>query len=288
MWYQLKLDGTTAENAEQLGLELEEAGALSVTMNDKNDDPILEPELGTMPLWPEVVVHALFDDEQEAERVRQWMVERHPSIHFEIHSLPDQDWERAWMDEYKPLCFSGRLWVCPSWHDIPDPNATHLILDPGLAFGTGTHSTTRLCLEWLAKADLDGKSVIDFGCGSGILAIAALKLGAAKAQAVDIDEQAIAATRSNAEINQIAPERLALGQPESLKAGADLLIANILLEPLMKLAERFDELLSENGELIVSGLLREQVETLTAHYSQRFQFVATSFHEDWAVCHFKK
>lgn len=288
MWYQLELDGCTAETAEQYVLELEEAGALSVTMSDKNDDPILEPELGTMPLWPEVMVYALFDDEQYAEQVKKLMTERHPGIQFQLQHVPDQDWERAWMDEYKPLCFSERLWVCPSWHEVPDPAAIHLILDPGLAFGTGTHSTTRLCLEWLAKNDVEGKSVIDYGCGSGILAIAALKLGAVHAQAVDIDEQALAATRSNAEINHIADEKLQLGQPESSKPGVDLLIANILLEPLMKLSGRFEELLAEKGELIVSGLLKEQVEELTRHYSERFTLVSTSFHEDWALCHFKK
>ncbi len=288
MWYQLELDGCTAETAEHFGQELEDAGALSVTMNDKNDDPILEPELGTMPLWPEVIVHALFDDEQLAEDVKKIMIQRHPEIHFKLNHLPDQDWERAWMDQYTPLCFSNRLWVCPSWHEVPDPDAVHLILDPGLAFGTGTHSTTRLCLEWLAEADLQNKSVIDYGCGSGILAIAALKLGAADAQAVDIDEQALAATRSNAEINQIADGTLKLGQPETLNGGVDLLIANILLEPLMKLSSRFDELLNDKGELIVSGLLKEQVDALVDHYQERFQLAATFFHEDWALCHFKK
>ncbi|MCL3782939.1 50S ribosomal protein L11 methyltransferase, partial [Prolixibacteraceae bacterium JC049] len=148
-----------------------------------------------------------------------------------------KDWEREWMDNFHPMCFGQRLWICPSWRDVPDENAVNVMLDPGLAFGTGTHPTTAMCLQWLDGLDLAGKTIIDFGCGSGILAIAALKLGAAKAIGIDIDPQAIQASRDNAERNGVS-ERLELylpkDQPEAMTA--DVVVANILAGPLRELA----------------------------------------------------
>nr|WP_019216081.1 50S ribosomal protein L11 methyltransferase [Legionella tunisiensis] len=256
MWYQLQIEQCHRDEVELLSDALEETGALSITLTDKNDEPVLEPEPGTTPLWPDVVINALYDDEQDAEQAKLLLAPQHPHLGFSIQHLADQDWERAWMDDFKPQRFGKRLWICPSWLEPPEPQAVNLILDPGLAFGTGTHPTTSLCLTWLEQADLNNKAVIDYGCGSGILALAALKLGAAKVQAVDIDEQALQATQNNALTNGIDQQQLYIGFPQSLQTPADLLIANILLAPLMTLRNTFKELLNPHGILVVSGIFR--------------------------------
>ncbi|WP_304164864.1 50S ribosomal protein L11 methyltransferase, partial [Lonsdalea britannica] len=199
-WIQLKIN-TSGAHAEPLGDALVESGAVSVTFQDTHDTPVFEPLPGETRLWGDTDVIGLYDAETDMKVVVA-ILEQEPLLgagfKHKIEQLEDKDWEREWMDNFHPMQFGERLWICPSWRDIPDPNAVNVMLDPGLAFGTGTHPTTALCLQWLDGLDLQGKTVIDFGCGSGILAIAALKLGAARAIGIDIDPQAIQASRDNA------------------------------------------------------------------------------------------
>lgn len=283
MWFQLKIEHCPSDEIEQISEELEESGALSITLTDKNDNPVLEPEPGTTPLWPEVIIHALFALAEEAQRVRTFLGENRSGLQSSIEVIPDKDWERAWMDDFKPQRFGQRLWICPTWHTPPQPEAVNLMLDPGLAFGTGTHPTTALCLTWLEQANLTDKSVIDYGCGSGILSLAAVKLGAQHVDAVDIDPQALQATQNNATVNHITEQQLSITMPESLQDPVDLLIANILLAPLLDLKDRFLHLLRPGSNLVVSGLLAEQAELLVNSYASSFMHVKTEYMDGWAL-----
>lgn len=288
MWYQLEIKDCQHDKLDELSQNLEDQGALSIMLSDRNDDPVLEPAPGTTPLWPEVVINALFDDPNEAKRVQDALTQTYPELSYSFSELPDQDWERAWMDDFKPQRFGQRLWICPSWHTPPESDAVNLILDPGLAFGTGTHPTTALCLTWLDQADLAGKTMIDFGCGSGILALAAIKLGAMKVYAVDIDQQALQATENNAKTNDISQEQLIISNPEQLNQCCDVLMANILLSPLLALKQNFHQLLKPKGQLIVSGLLYEQVDGLIQAYQGLFKHERTEKNEDWALVAFSR
>lgn len=286
MWYQIQIENCQHEQIELLNDYLENAGALSITLTDKNDDPVLEPAPGTTPLWPDVVINALFSDENEALQTLNNLQSDFPMLNSHMESLPDQDWERSWMDDFKPQQFGKRLWICPSWHTPPEPEAVNLILDPGLAFGTGNHATTSLCLHWLGNNDVSGKTIIDYGCGSGILALAALKLGADKAYAVDIDPQALQATENNAISNHLLNEHLQISLPDALNEPVDLMIANILLSPLLQLKEVFHKLLNPQGRLLVSGILNEQVQGLVKEYENHFALQQTYNHEGWSLLEF--
>ncbi len=281
--FQLQIEQCHRDQIELLSEALEETGALSITLTDQYDDPILEPAPGAAPLWPNVVANALYLEDTDANIARALVSETFPHLSYSIHELPDQDWERTCLDQFKPQQFGNRLWVCPSWITPPEPDAVNLILDPGLAFGTGSHATTSLCLTWLDHADLSHKQVIDYGCGSGILALAALKLGAMHVDAVDIDEQALLATQDNASNNAIVSSQLTIGQPETLEKPVDLLIANILLAPLMSLKTRFHDLLKDKGLLVVSGLLAEQAPILIDAYQTDFVHQSTHIEGDWAL-----
>ena len=285
--FQLQINACQRDEIEQLSDELEIAGALSVTLTDQYDDPILEPAPGAAPLWPHVVMHALFCETSDAEEAALIVSATRPHLSYAIESLPEQDWERACLDQFHPQKFGKNLWVVPSWITPPEPNAVNLILDPGLAFGTGSHATTSLCLTWLDQARLKRQQVIDYGCGSGILALAALKLGAAHVYAVDIDEQALLATQNNATSNGIPLTDLTVCQPEALDAKVDLLVANILLAPLLTLKSRFRSLLKEDGALVVSGLLAEQVPTLIDAYQGVFAHLESVIDNGWALVVFR-
>jgi ribosomal protein L11 methyltransferase len=286
VWFQLKIEHCPSQEIEQLSEELEEFGALSIMLTDKNDNPVLEPEPGTTPLWPEVVIQALFAEVFQAQHTRDHVLQTYPELTCSLEILEDKDWERAWMDDFKPQRFGQRLWICPTWSTPPDPNAVNLMLDPGLAFGTGTHPTTALCLTWLEQAHLKNKSVIDYGCGSGILSLAALKLGAAEVHAVDIDKQALQATQNNALANELDERKLLIDMPEALHKPADLIIANILLAPLTLLKERFQQLLNPKGMLIVSGILEEQALELIETYSSIFTAVHQENLNGWSLLAF--
>ncbi|WP_058533180.1 50S ribosomal protein L11 methyltransferase [Legionella saoudiensis] len=288
MWFQLKIEHCPVEQIEQLSEELEEFGALSTMLTDKNDNPVLEPEPGTTPLWPEVIIQALFPEAIQAQYTRDQLTQMYPNLVLTLEILEDRDWERAWMDDFKPQRFGQRLWICPTWSTPPEPEAVNLMLDPGLAFGTGTHPTTSLCLTWLEQAALQQKSIIDYGCGSGILSLAALKLGAGVVYAVDIDQQALQATQNNALTNGLDTNKLLISFPDELSNPVDLIIANILLAPLMMLKERFQQLLQPEGQLVVSGILQEQAPLLIEAYAHLFMLVHQENLDGWSLLVFAR
>ncbi len=286
-WLQLRLT-TTQPHVDEVGTLLMEMGALSVTLMDAADAPILEPAPGETPLWQNVQMLILFDADINTDKLliawrQQSLAKLTSNERFEL--LEDKDWEREWMTHFEPIKFGNKLWVCPSWKPIPDKNAVNILLDPGLAFGTGTHPTTALCLEWLDGLDLNNKIVIDYGCGSGILAIAALKLGASKVYAVDIDPQAILATRENALRNAISAEQLDVGLPEILEnAGevkADLVMANILAGPLKELSENLAFYCGSRGRILLSGLLTNQAESVKTAYQPWFEMDEPKNQDEW-------
>ena len=282
-WLQLRL-AITPEQAESYEDSLLEVGAVSVTFMDAEDQPIFEPDLGTTPLWSKTHLLALFEADVDPDDLLRHLTflcdGALPDHHLE--RIEDQDWERSWMDNFHPMRFGERLWIVPSWHDAPEPGAVNLRLDPGLAFGTGTHPTTSLCLQWLDGQALEGKTVLDFGCGSGILAIAALLLGATSAVGTDIDIQALEASRDNAQRNDIKDEDFALYLPEDLpQQQADVVVANILAGPLVTLAPQISRLVKPNGLLALSGILAEQAEEVRAAYAQDFELDPTAQQDEW-------
>lgn len=220
-WIQIKLNATN-DNAEAIGdMLMEETGAVSVTFLDAKDTPVFEPLPGETRLWGDTDVVALYEADMDTSLILQQIKASNmlaEGFAHKVEQVEDKDWEREWMDNFHPMQFGRRLWICPSWREVPDPQAVNVMLDPGLAFGTGTHPTTALCLEWLDNLDLTGKTVIDFGCGSGILAIAAIKLGAAKVIGIDIDPQALLASKDNAARNGVEDQievYLPKDQPEA-------------------------------------------------------------------------
>jgi ribosomal protein L11 methyltransferase len=259
-------------------------GATSVTLEDAADDPVLEPAPGETPLWPTIRIRALFQAPADRRAIAAGLADRLPTatrLNFEL--LEDRLWEREWLRDFHPMRFGHRLWVCPDGQAAGDAQAVRVALDPGLAFGTGTHPTTALCLEWLDGSELAGCRVIDYGCGSGILAIAALKLGAAKALAFDIDPQARLATRDNAVRNGVADRLTIPAGPPQEQASCDVLVANILAAPLTELAAPFARLLRPGGRIALSGLLAEQAETVAAAYGPWFIIGATTVRDGWAL-----
>jgi len=272
-WQEWSLN-TAASLVESLEDWLFEQGALAVTLEDDADQPLLEPGPGETPIWDAVKVTALFAADVDLAPIvasvpREVLTQ---DATDEIKGLADKDWERVWMDDFRPMQLGERLWICPSWTDVPDPNAVNVLLDPGLAFGTGTHATTAMCLSALDSLITGGEAVADYGCGSGILAIAALKLGAATALGIDNDPQALVASRDNAGRNAIQDEQLLLGLPDcsdeqAWSAKADVVVANILVEPLIQLSARLLALMAPGGTVLMTGVLIEQAPRLIDHYA---------------------
>jgi ribosomal protein L11 methyltransferase len=232
---------------------------------------------------------ALFEEDTELGELLSWLGGNASIVNrasLEIEKIEDQAWERSWMDNFSAMQFGEKLWICPSWQEPPDPSATNIMLDPGLAFGSGSHATTALCLQWLATQDLQGKDIVDYGCGSGILAIAAALLGAQSVQGVDNDPQAVLATNDNCERNGLLPGRVGTFLPEeydsmSTPESVDILLANILAAPLLSLASKFASLVKPKGSIILSGLLAEQADAITEVYSEWFEMSAAVQREDW-------
>ena len=283
-WIQISLKATDAQQVEPLEDALLAAGALSVTLSDAADQPLLEPGPGETPLWRETIVTGLFDAAEDpdaiAARLRAILqTDDLPSLRAE--PLEARDWTRAWMDDFQPLSFGQRLWIVPDGFETPEPDAINLRIDPGLAFGTGTHPTTALCLEWLDAHDLNGLHIIDYGCGSGVLAIAALLLGARMACCVDNDPQAIQATRDNALKNAVNDRLRAFLTHEASCQPADIVLANILAGPLQQLAPALAGLTRPGGQLVLSGILANQTAELTNVYEHWFDMRPPVIRDDW-------
>ena len=282
-WLQVRL-AITPEQAATYEEALLDVGAVSVTFMDAEDQPIFEPDLGTTPLWSHTHLLALFeaDTDPAALLAHLALLTGGPLPAHQVEQIADQDWERSWMDNFQPLRFGQRLWIVPSWHQPPEPQAVTLHLDPGLAFGTGTHPTTALCLEWLDGQSLHDCNVLDFGCGSGILAIAALLLGAKQACGTDIDPQALEASRDNATRNGIDTARFPLYLPSEMPADTfDLVLANILAGPLVQLAPILSQHVRQGGHLVLSGILAEQAEEVRAAYQADFILDPTAEKDGW-------
>jgi len=283
-WQQLSLEAGDL-NAEELSVFFESRGALSVTSVDAADQPLFEPDPGTTPLWSSTRVTALFDAETELGPLKKQLAEACGEAVLDRlveETLEDRDWERAWLDQFHPMQFGEHLWICPDGQRPPPAEGQVLIdLDPGLAFGTGTHPTTALCLAWLDRHPPSGQQVLDFGCGSGILAIAALKLGAAAAQGVDIDPQALLASHGNAARNGVDAQ-LATCLPDDLPAGTfDLVLANILANPLIELASHLSTLVRPGGMLVLSGILAGQAVDVQNAYAPWFTFTPAAAQDGW-------
>ena len=268
------------------------AGAMSITLEDAADDPVLEPAPGATPLWPYVKIKALFESAASPEGIRSALTAQtplpRPPLAFEM--LGDRVWEREWLKDFRTMKFGRRLWICPGGQRPSTSEASSdqsltpalVELDPGLAFGTGTHPTTALCLEWLDGAELAGRQVIDYGCGSGVLGIAALKLGAAHVLALDIDVQALIATRDNALRNGVADAMTVQLVADAPLAAVDIVVANILAGPLEQLAPSLAALVRAGGRLVLSGILRDQAAAVARRYAPWFDIAPAIFRDDWA------
>ncbi|GBG13948.1 ribosomal protein L11 methyltransferase [Novimethylophilus kurashikiensis] len=287
-WQSLKIEAD-ADNAETLSDALMELGALSVGIEDADAEtpdelPIFgEPGIGEPGVWRRNVVSALFDDGLNLDEIALEAASAAgiAQPRFTIEAVPEQDWVRATQSQFDPIHIAGKMWIVPSWHDSPEPDAINIILDPGLAFGTGSHPTTHLCLAWLTDHLKAGESVLDYGCGSGILAIAAKKLGAGATAGVDIDPQAILSSRQNAEQNGVEAD---FYLPDELPATeADVIVANILSIPLKVLAPALAQACRPGGRIALSGILAEQAEDVSAVYAAWFDMAPPVFMENWTL-----
>ena len=265
------------------------AGALSVTLEDQADQPLLEPGPGETPLWDTVQVTALFAGDHDLAPVLAAvpgeLVTEAPQS---IVPVADREWTRVWEDQFQPMQMGSRLWICPSWTPPPDPNAINLLLDPGLAFGTGTHPTTAMCLKALDAAQLENTRAVDYGCGSGILGIAAALLGAQRVLGIDNDPQAISASLDNAARNQVSEAQFSASLPdpaalEHWRSSADWVVANILAGPLIELAPALTALLAANGRLLLAGLLEEQAEQIITAYAPEVTLAIADQQEEWVL-----
>jgi ribosomal protein L11 methyltransferase len=265
-------------------------GALSVTLQDAADQPLLEPAPGETPVWNISTVTGLFSQDWNPEALSRDLQAALAGItaDLRITRLENQPWERAWMEDYRPMHFGRRLSVYPGHIPPDDPKRVNIILDPGLAFGTGTHPTTALCLRWLDAREMSGGTCVDYGCGSGILAVAALKLGAGRVYAVDIDPQALIATEQNARRNGIVSGLHVMAPDKLGSVQADMVLANILSNTIIQLAETLVSLVKPGGQLVLSGILREQLTAVRNAFIQAFDFESETEAEDWILLAGKK
>lgn len=285
-WLQLTLEALD-HAPEQLEDALLQAGALAVTLEDAGDQPVLEPAPGETPLWAHTRITGLFDAQTDIEVVKKQLrrfLHTSDLPECRLTALEERDWVRAWLDHFHPMRFGRRLWICPTCQTPPDPEAVNIRLDPGLAFGTGAHPSTALCLEWLDSANLRGQTLLDYGCGSGILAIAAARLGAQRVWAVDIDPQALMASDDNAAENEVE-DRIELADPAELPAAltVDILIANILAGVLIRLAPELARRVKPGGRLALAGILEAHADAVQAVFNRDFIFGPRQQREDWVL-----
>ncbi|CAM4466632.1 MAG: Ribosomal protein L11 methyltransferase [Legionellaceae bacterium] len=284
-WLQVKIP-STPEFVDVITEGLTLAGALAITYEDLGDQPIYEPDMDTIPLWENTGIIGLFESENNPIPFMETYFKNLSlplPFTYKVELLADKDWERVWMDNYLPMQFGKNLWICPSWCEIPDNSAINILLDPGLAFGTGTHATTALCLEWLDENPPIHEKVIDYGCGSGILGIAAAKLGASKIICIDHDPLALESTRNNAMRNNINANQLQTVLPAALLETeiADTFIANILAKPLIDLGPKFAQLTHPGSKIALSGILINQKEDILSHYSPWFELTSEKVLDGW-------
>ena len=285
-WLQVRII-SPREYVNSIENALEQVGALSVAFEDNADQPIFEPALGETPLWHETRVTGLFTADIDTNTTHKALLKQLTEIdskHIHWHTLEDKDWEREWMTHYHPIQISEDFWLCPSWIEPPAPEAKNLMMDPGLAFGTGTHPTTHLCLRWLSQQQRHTQSILDYGCGSGILGIAALLMGAKHMTGIDIDPQALIATRDNAERNHMSSQQYDVYFPQALPDRRfDIVIANILAGPLVELADTLISQLKPKAALCLSGILASQESAVRQAYEARIAFEPTHYEDEW-VC----
>lgn len=273
----MNLDALNAATVEAI---FQQFGAASITLTDAGNAPVLEPGPGETPLWPDTRITGLFSSDADLERLRDALsAELGVVPAYRIEVLEDRNWEREWLKDFRPMQFGRTLWIYPRGSVPTDNDIDVVYLDPGLAFGTGTHATTALCLEWLDGLSLAGKDLLDYGCGSGILAIAALKLGCASAIAMDIDPQACLATRQNALDNDAAENLAVVGAASEIRGDFDVVVANILAGPLVQFAESITSTVRGHGMLALSGVLCEQADEVKAAYEPWIAFDDPVFRE---------
>ncbi len=260
-------------------------GAIAVSLADAADEPLFEPAPGETPLWQVLRLRALFEVSVNPEVAAATLaiVLGLPASAVAVEHVEDRLWEREWLRDFRPMRFGSRLWVAPAGQRPNAPAPVILELDPGLAFGTGTHATTALCLEWLDGRIQGGERVLDYGCGSGILALAALKLGAGSASAFDIDPQAITATRENAVKNGLATRIEVVERPEAITGTCDIVLANILAGPLVELAPRLARLTAMGGEIVLAGMLERQAAEVAQAYGPWFDIAPEAEREGWTL-----
>jgi len=287
-WIEISIS-VAGEATAMAELALEQLGALAITLEDNGDNPVLEPGPGATPLWPTVHVRGLFEEGADRDRVLSALQAVCHSVRPEYirwRQVGDQDWERAWMDRFAPMKFGQRLWIVPGGMKIPfEPENIEIHLDPGLAFGTGTHPTTAMCLEWLDGQDVSSSTVVDYGCGSGILGIAAALMGAKRVICVDNDPQAREATEDNAGRNAVSGVIECRAPAGYDRPAADLVMANILAAPLVTLAPVLLGSLRPGGRLALSGILGEQADEVLAAYQAELDGIGLTSREDWVLLH---
>ena len=282
-WQQFVIE-TAATELEEMESALFECGALAVSLEDAGDADILEPGPGETPLWPRMRLRALFEGTVPASSIREQLERLLPDRSGgDFHRLVEQDWTRTWLEHSRPIVFGERLCVTPAELAPHDVDVAIVELEPGLGFGTGSHPSTAMCLEWLAEADLEGARVLDYGCGSGILAIAACKLGAGRATAVDIDPQARLACRNNAQRNGVGGRVCTLAPDRLAACGYDVVLANILARPLIELAPVLSQLVHGGGTLMLAGMLADQVDAVAAAYAPGCSFAPPRRSDAWAA-----
>ena len=282
-WQQFVIE-TAATHLEEMEAALFECGALAVSLEDAGDADILEPGPGETPLWPRMRLRALFEGSVAASSILEQLERRLPErSDGNFESLVEQDWTRAWLAHSRPIVFGERLCITPAELAPRDADLAIVELEPGLAFGMGSHPSTAMCLEWLAEADLEGARVLDYGCGSGILAIAACKLGAGRATTVDIDPQARIACRGNAERNGVSGRLCTLAPAQLAACGYDVVLANILARPLIELAPVLSLLVRGGGTLVLAGMLTDQVDAVAAAYAPGIAFAPPRRSDAWAA-----
>lgn len=282
-WTQLIVT-STAQHCEQLSDLLHEYGALSVSLENAGEQPLFQVLPEEMPVWKETKIKALFHEHADVEPIVQQIKQeaKHAILEYHINTLEEQDWVRQTQQNFPPQCFAEKLWVIPSWCESHHYQSPVVKIDPGLAFGTGTHATTSLCLEWLAQNPPNDLTVIDYGCGSGILSLAALASGAKTVFAIDHDTQAQQATYNNAKLNPFATDQLHISKDSSdINTQCDLIIANILTQPLLTLVDEFHRLLKPQGTLVLSGILKTEIAQIATAYSKHFKLCAAKNGDEW-------